>query len=393
VKLARSVTKVVRAVAVAGWATLSACGQGNEKGGRGDKSGRPVPVAVAKVSVQDVPFEISAFGLVEASSTVDVVPQVTGLVTAVHFKEGDFVEKGALLFSVDTRPYRASLAAAQAELDRSRALAEQAKVAANRAEKLAGEGLASTQELDRARADAESSAANVKVGQAALASAGINVAFTRVTSPLSGRTGSLLVHAGNVVRAGATEPMVVIRSLSPVQVRFAVPEEYLAKIRERMNEGTLGVRVTPKGQTEPVIEGPVTFLENTVDVATGTLSLKATFANTTQELWPGEAVDVKLVLDTDKQVIVAPEAAVQEGQQGKYAFVVEGGKAKLRRVEVLRTTPALALVRSGLRPGEEVVTDGQIRLRDGVAVTVKAPTSKPAASKEKGSDGGPEANL
>jgi multidrug efflux system membrane fusion protein len=356
--------------------------------GRGEKAARPVPVTVATVTVEDVPFEIDAFGSVEASSTVDVVPQVTGLVTAVHFNEGDFVQKGALLFSVDTRPYSASLAAAQAELQRSRALAEQAKVEANRTEKLAAEGLASEQELARARADAASNAANVKVGQASLANAGLNVAFTRVTSPISGRTGSLLVHAGNVVRAGETQPLVVIRSISPVQVRFSVPEAYLARIRARMSGGALGVKVTPKGQKEPVIEGPVTFLENTVDVSTGTLALKATFANRGQELWPGEAVDVKLVLDTDKQAIVAPEAAVAEGQDGKYAFVVEGGKARFRRVDVLRTTPALAVVRSGLRAGEQVVTEGQVRLRDGAAVSLK-----PALGAKKAPDGGQEANL
>ena len=378
-------TKTTRGFALGAALLLAACGK---EAKLGDKQARPVPVTVATVTQEDVPFEIAAFGTVEASSTVDVVPQATGLVTQVHFKEGDYVEKGALLFSIDTRPYSASLAAAQAELERNQALAEQAKVAASRAESLAREGLASTQELDRARADAESSAASVKVGRAAIASAGINVAFTRVTSPLSGRTGSLLVHAGNVVRAGDSQPLVVIRSLSPVQVRFAIPEEHLTKVRERMAAGALGVKVTPKGQTGPAIAGPVTFLENTVDTATGTLSLKATFANGDKSLWPGEAVDVLLVLDTDKQAVVAPEAAIAEGQDGKHAFVVEGGKAKLRRVELVRTTPKLALVRSGLRPGEVVVTDGQIRLRDGTQVSLK-----PSGGKKQGSGGGPEANL
>jgi multidrug efflux system membrane fusion protein len=376
--------RLCAALSLACLAALYGCDRGNDA--RGPKTARPVPVSVAKVTLADVPFEIDAFGTVEASSTVDVVPQVTGLVTAVHFKEGDFVEKGALLFSVDTRPYNASLAAAQAELARSRALAEQAQVEAARTEKLTSEGIASAQELARARAQAQSTQANVKVGQAALANAGLNVAFTRITSPIGGRTGTLLVHAGNVVRAGDPEPLVVIRSLSPVQVRFAVPEEYLSRIRERLKSGLLAVRVTPKGQTGPIVEGPVTFLENTVDTATGTLSLKATFTNEGHELWPGEAVDVKLVLDTDKRAIVAPEAAVQEGQEGKYAFVVEGGKAKLRRVELVRTTPTLALVRSGLRPGEDVVTDGQIRLRDGLAVSVKAPA-------QVGADGGTEATF
>jgi multidrug efflux system membrane fusion protein len=306
-------------------------------------------------------------------------------VTEVHFKEGDFVEKGALLFSVDTRTYRASLAAARAELERSQAVANQAKVEASRAERLAAEGIASEQDLARAHADAQSSAADVEVNRAALANAGLNVTFTRITSPIAGKTGSLLVHAGNVVHVGDTRPLVVIRSLTPVQVRFAVPEEYLGRVRERMKSGELRVKVSPKGQPGLHVEGPVTFLENTVDVATGTLTLKATFANTGLELWPGEALDVLLVLDVDRNAIVAPEAAVQEGQDEKHAFVVEAGRAKLRRLVVLRTTPTLALVRSGLNPGDDVVVDGQVRLRDGIAVSVK-----PALDRRKGEDAGSE---
>jgi multidrug efflux system membrane fusion protein len=363
-------------------ALFAVAGCGKDDAGSRKQAG-PVPVTVEKVVQEDVPLEIAAFGTVEASSTVDVVPQVTGLVTEVHFNEGDFVEKGQLLFSVDTRTYRASLAAAQADLERNQALAAQAKVEADRAEKLAGEGITSAQEAARARADAESTAANVKVGRATLANAGLNVAFTRVTSPIAGRTGTLLVHAGNVVHAGDTQPLVVVRSLSPVQVRFAVPEEYLDRIRDRMKTNELAVRVRPKGQDGPEIEGPVSFLENSVDATTGTLSLKATFANQKLELWPGEAVDVVMVLDIDRRAIVAPEAAVQAGQDGRHAFVIEGGKAKLHRVDVIRTTATLALIRSGLRVGEDVVTDGQVRLRDGTPVTVKPAAPKP--------DSGPEA--
>lgn len=354
------------------------------------KGPAPAVVSVAPVTQADVPLEVPAFGLVEASSTVDIVPQVTGLVTEVHFKEGDFVKKGDLLFTVDTRPYSASLAVAQAELARNQALAEQARVEAERAVRLAAEGIASEQEVAKARADAQSTAANVNVGKATLRSAGLNVAFTRITSPMDGRTGSLLVYPGNVVRAGDAQPLVVIRQVSPVQVRFSVPEENLARIRERMAAGPLTVRITPKGDGGKSVDAPLTFLENTVDTSTGTLGLKATYANKNLELWPGAAVDVALLLDTDKGAVVVPEAAVQVGQDAKHVFVVEGNKVKLRPVDVARSTDKIAVIRSGLRPGERVVVDGQVRLRDGVSISVK-----PAApeSKTKKSEAGPEASL
>ncbi|HEY3493569.1 MAG TPA: efflux RND transporter periplasmic adaptor subunit [Polyangiaceae bacterium] len=355
---------------------------------------KAVPVTVAEVAERDVPFEVPAFGTVEASSSVDIVPQVSGLVTEVHFKEGDFVRAGDLLFTVDTRPYAASMAVAKAELERNQALADQAKVDAVRKQKLAAEGLVSEQELDQARANEQSTAANVKLGQAALRSAGLNVQFSRITSPLSGRTGSLLVHAGNVVRAGEPSPLVVIRNLSPVQVRFAVPEEYVNRIRERAKTGPLTVRITTRGDGAKTVSAPLTFLENTVDSATGTLTLKATYANSALELWPGSAVEVALVLDIDRKATVVPGSAVQKGQDGAYAFVVEQGKAKLRRVEVERTTSSLALIKSGLRAGEKVVTDGQVRLRDGLGVSVKPAGggTKPGASAQN-TGGGSEAAL
>jgi membrane fusion protein, multidrug efflux system len=365
----------------------AACGdsKGAPKGGTA-----PAVVSVAQVREADVPVELPAFGLVEASSTVDIVPQVTGLVTEVHFKEGDFVKKGDLLFTVDTRPYNASLAVAQAELARNEALAEQARVEAERSARLAAEGIASEQEVAKARADAASTAASVKVGKATLRSAGLNVSFTRITSPLEGRTGSLLIHPGNVVHAGDTQPLVVIRAVSPVQVRFSVPEESLPRIRSRMASGPLSVRITPKGESAKSVEAPLTFVENTVDTRTGTLGLKATFANKNLELWPGASVDVALVLDIDKRAVVVPEAAIQVGQDAKHVFVIEGTKAKLRRVEVARSTENIAVIRSGVRVGEHVVIEGQVRLRDGVNVSVKP--SGPD-SKSKKPEAGPEAAL
>jgi multidrug efflux system membrane fusion protein len=334
------------------WLLLTVALGCNERPGGEKKESRAVPVTVAEVALRDVPFEIHAFGTVEASSTVDVVSQVSGLVTEVHFKEGDFVREGDPLFTVDTRPYAATMAVARAELERNKALAEQARVQAERTKKLATEGLVSEQELDRARADEQSTAASVKLGQAALRSAGLNVQFTRITSPMNGRTGTLLVHAGNVVRGGEPSPLVVIRNLSPVQVRFAVPEEHVNRIRDRFKAAPLMVRVTTKGDAAKTVNAPLTFLESSVDSATGTLTLKATYANAGLELWPGASVEAVLVLDTDRNALVAPGSAVQQGQDGAYTFVVDQGKARLRPVEVQRTTADVALIRAGLRPGE-----------------------------------------
>jgi multidrug efflux system membrane fusion protein len=349
---------------------------GCERKSKAAKGEEAVPVVVASARRLDVPREVETFGIVEASSTVDVAPQVQGLVTEVHFKEGDFVKRGDLLFTVDTRPYRASLAAAQAELARSKAVADQAQLEAERAARLNREGVASEQEVSRARADASSSAANVKVGQAQIQSANLNVQFTRITSPLDGRTGSLLVHAGNVVRPGDAEPLVVIRSLSPVYVRFAVSQDYLGEIRARFGREPLTARVTPRGEHAKSVEGPVTFLENTVDAATGTVALKATFGNAGQELWPGASVDVVLVLGVDAGAIVVPEAALQRTQSGSIVFVVgKDGRAQPRPVQVLRSTATQVLLRSGVSAGEEVVTDGQLRLRQGSKVTRKPPAA------------------
>ena len=198
-------------------------------GGRGAEA---APVTVAAVRTLDVPIEIRAFGTVEASSTVDVVPQVTGLITQVHFTEGSFVQQGDLLFSVDTRSYKASLAAAQAELARNAALAAQAQSEAVRYAELVRQGVATDQQLTQAQSAAATARAQVQEGQAQIQSASLNVKFTRITAPISGKTGSLLVHAGNVIQANAPQPLVVIRSLSPVQVRFAVPQTYLTEIRQ-----------------------------------------------------------------------------------------------------------------------------------------------------------------
>jgi multidrug efflux system membrane fusion protein len=361
-------------------AALGAALGGCESKSTAAKVEESVAVSAAPAELRDVPREVESFGTVEASSSIDVVGQVQGLVTEVHFKEGDFVKRGDLLFTIDTRPYRASLAAAQAELSRNKALASQAKLEAERAERLRVEGVATDQDVVKAQADAASTAANVKMGQAQMQSASLNVAFTRITAPMDGRTGSLLVHAGNLVRPSDTQPLVTLRNLTPVYVRFSVPQEYLGPIRAGMSQG-LTVRATPRGEGAASVEGPLTFLDNTVDAATGTITLKGTFPNAGQELWPGASVNVALVLGVDRQATVVPEAALQRSQSGTLLFVIgQDGRVEPRNVEVLRTTSTLALIGSGVKAGENVVTDGQLRLRKGTRVSIKPPSAKLAAS-------------
>ncbi|HEY6724435.1 MAG TPA: efflux RND transporter periplasmic adaptor subunit [Polyangiaceae bacterium] len=337
-----------------------------------ERSQAPVPVSVQPVVRADVPVEVRAIGTVEAVSTVAIVPQVTGRVTSIHFAEGAAVRKNDPLFSIDTRPYNATLAAAQAELQKSRALAEEAKVEAQRYQALVREGLATAQEAARREADKKSTAASVEAAEAQIASASLNVQFSTVRSPIDGRTGQVLVHAGNVVHAGDTAPMVVVRSLTPVKVVFTISQDLLPRLRERFSGGPLPVRATPRGGGARSSAGELSFIDNSVDAATGMLTLKATFPNQDEALWPGSFVDVVLVLDEEQGAIVAPEAAVAEGQQGPYAFVVDGeNKARLRRVTLKRRTESRAIVASGLAPGDRVVVDGLVRLKEGTNVRVQ----------------------
>lgn len=364
------VSALVRRVSACLLLVFGALASGCEKGPKASRGDEPVSVAIGVAERRNVPREVRTFGSVDASSTVDVRAQVQGLVTEVHFKEGDFVKRGQLLFTVDTRPYSASLAAAQAELLRNRAVAEQMRVEAERANALRQEGVASDRDVAKANADAASSAADVKVVQAQIASASLNVAFTRITAPMDGRTGALLVYPGNLVKATDAQPLVVLRSLSPVYVRFTIPQEYLPTIRERLGKAPLTARVTPRGEGAKTIEAPVTFLENSVDSSTGTITLKATYLNAEQELWPGSAVDVVLVMGVDENATVVPESALQRSQTGTLVFVIGADdRVTPRPVEVLRTTETQALIASGLEPGERVATDGLLRLRKGTKVT------------------------
>jgi multidrug efflux system membrane fusion protein len=327
---------------------------------------------VSQVVRKDVPFEVRAVGTAEAVSTVQVLPQVSGSIQEVHFREGDNVKTGQLLFTIDTRPYRASLSAAQAALEKNKALAEQAHQDLERYEKLGAEGLASQLDLSKARANAAALDASLGESRATVQSKSINVNFAAIRSPIDGKTGSLLVHAGNVVGPGDQRPLVVIRSLAPIYVRYAVPEQFLSSIRSRFREGHVAVQATPRGSGSEPATGELTLIENAVDPATGKIDMKARFANEGESLWPGQFVDVVLSLSVQRGATVVPESAVQTGQDGSYVFVVGPDlKATTRRVDVDRTTGTDVVVRAGVTPADRVVVDGQVRLRDGATVVIK----------------------
>jgi multidrug efflux system membrane fusion protein len=325
-------------------------------------------------------------GRVEAAEVVPILPQVSGRITSIDLEEGARVERGQKLLSIDTRPYAASLAAARAELQRSQALSEQAAREAERYDGLAREGVVSGLEAAQRRSDRQSLSASVAAARAQIDSARLNVQLSEIRAPISGKAGAISVRVGEVVREGDPAPLLVLRSLSPVKVGFTIAQDLATRLRQRVRSGAVPVRATPREAGAQTTVGEVTFIDNSIDPATGSLLLKATFDNTDEALWPGAFVDVVLVLDVDKQAVIAPEAAVAEGQQGAHAFVVDDKDiAHLRRVVIGRRTETLVIIEQGLAPGDRVVIDGLVRLKEGSAVTVK-PAAPPAGPNARGTD-------
>jgi membrane fusion protein, multidrug efflux system len=358
----------------------SACSNGKAQSDTGVIR-EAAPVQVAVVVERDLPIEVSAIGTVEATSTVAILPQVAGRITSVEFEEGALVKRDDPLFTIDTRPYNASLSAAQAELAKSQAQAEQARAEADRYEALARQGLASSEEVVQREADLKSTQAAIQSARAAITAANLNVQYTTLRAPIDGRTGRLLATPGNIVHPGGTEPMVVIRSLSPVKVSFNVPPKLLPQLREKGHILPLSVRVTTRGVPATEVAGELTFIDNTVDPLAGTLTLKATFPNADEVLWPGDFVDVVVVLGTERQVLVVPEAAVAEGQQGSYTYVVDAQNiAHFRPVIVRRRTDEYVVLEKGLVRDERVVTNGVLRLRDNSPVSIEPLAATSAAA-------------
>jgi membrane fusion protein, multidrug efflux system len=331
----------------------------------------PVPVTIATAERRAVPFELAATGTVEPLQTVAVQAQVGGTLRQVAFKEGDEVKRGQLLFELDSRPYRAALDQALAALARDRAQAANAAQEAKRYESLVEKQYVTAQQYDQARTAATAAEANLAGSQAAVDEARLNLQYATIRAPITGRTGSLLVREGNLVRTNATQPLVTINQIRPILVRFALPAGNLPLIQEHRGKSIV-VRAEAAGGGDPS-EGALSFVDNAVDTATGTILLKGRFPNDDGALWPGGFVNVRLQLYVEPDALVVPAAAVVSGQQGSFVFVIQpDSSATTRPVTVNRTAGDFALVSGDIQAGDRVVIDGQLRLRQGSKVQIKA---------------------
>jgi multidrug efflux system membrane fusion protein len=369
-------------------------------GGRRGGGGGDVPVLIATATQKNVPVEVQVIGNVEAYSTISVKAQVAGQLTNVYFHEGDFVKKDDLLFTIDPRPLEAALNQAQANVSRDEAalgqaqanlardqaqahyaesqaaryqqLYEQKIIARDQAEQLRANADASVQAVAADRATIESMKAAIGASRATVENAKVQLSYTSIRSPITGRTGNLTVKQGNVVTANNLELM-TINQIEPAYVTFSVPESQLTAIKTYMAQGKLPVRARPQQDDSSGEEvGVLTFVDNTVDVTTGTIKLKGTFANTDHKLWPGQFVRVILRLTTQQDAVVVPNEAVQTGQTGSFIYVVKPDRTvESRPVKVGARVENDMVIESGLEPGETIVTEGQLRLAPGSRIMVR----------------------
>jgi multidrug efflux system membrane fusion protein len=358
-------------LATLGFAALTACSP--RRGGAPPK----VPVSVARVERRAVPYELEATGTVEPIRSVDVLPQVNGTILRVHFSEGDEVAAGQILFEIDPRAYRAALQQAEGALLRDLTQAESAAREAARYRALAATNTVTQEDYEAKQSAADAAAAAVRSDSATASIARLNLEYATVRAPISGRTGRLLLHEGNLVRSGS-DPLVSIVQMRPILVRFPVPASNLPTLRSRANE-QLTALAAPTRDSATTIKGVLSFVDNQVDSATGSVLLKARFPNRDGSLWPGEFVNITLVLGVQEDAVVVPSQAVMQGQQGTYVFVVNGdGTAATQPVTVQRTLDSLSIV-LGVPAGALVVTDGQLRLTPNAKVDIRGgPTTESA---------------
>ena len=369
--------KLTTAVAALSVAFALACSR------KGPGGASKVPVTVAHAEQRAVPFEIAATGTAEPLQTVSVQAQVTGVLTHVTFREGDDVTAGQVLFEIDPRPFQTALDQAKAMLARDQAQAQAAQLDAQRYAELVKRDYVTKSDYDAKRAAADALQATLQADSAAVANAKLNLDWATIRAPIAGRTGRLLVREGNLVRAQNPDPLVIINQIHPILVRFAVPEQHLASI-QRYSRNRLPVLVSPSKTDTVFTEGVLSFVDNSVDTTTGTVLLKAQFPNRDNALWPGEFLTVRLRLYVEDSAVVVPSQAVMNGQQGTYLFVLnQDGTARSQPVTVERTAGAYTVIAQGVRAGEEVVTDGQVRLVSGAAVEVKGVAE---AARELGGD-------
>jgi multidrug efflux system membrane fusion protein len=320
---------------------------------------------------QTVPLQIRTIGNVEAYNSVQVKTLVGGEVEGVYFREGQDVKKGDLLFKIDSRPYEAALKQAEAALARNAAQAKNAEEQAKRYALLVQKDYVPKEQYDQIRANAEALSAAVEADRANVETAKLQLAYCTIRSPINGRAGAVLVNAGNIVKANDVV-MTTVNQIMPIYVSFAIPEQNLALVKKYASLKELRVEAIIPGDAMRPAQGRLTFIDNAVNTATGTIRLKGTFENRDRRLWPGQFMDVILVLTTEPERVVVPSQAVQTGQQGNYVYVIKNDMTtELRVVAAGRSYQQWTIIENGLTAGERVVTEGQLRLTPGARVEIK----------------------
>lgn len=349
------------------WPAAPAAGPANGPGQRVES------VVVAEAGRNVTPVEIGAIGTVQASATVALRSRVEGEVLGIHFREGEHVPEGQLLFTLDARAAEVEVRKAEATLARDRASLENARREVARLQELVAQNAGTRQKLDELRTAAIEKEATVRGDEATLASTQLALGYTRIGAPIAGQAGAIGVQKGNLVKPGENTPLVVIRRVQPIEVAFAVPQKALPAIRAALTAGPVAVTATPPGDDGGPATGVLSFIDNSADPNTGTIGLKATFANADRRLWPGQVVEVVLTLRSER-VVTVPAVAVQTGQSGTFVFTVaDGTTARQRPVKVARVQRGQAVIEDGLAAGDTVVVDGQFRLAEGTRVEVRPP--------------------
>jgi membrane fusion protein, multidrug efflux system len=366
---------VLRAAATLSLVLISGCSKSDQAPAR---RAVIVPVRAALAVQKNIPVEIQAIGVGEATATVALKSQINGQIMRVHFIEGQDLKKNDPLFTIDARAFEASLKQAEATLARDIALAENAQQEASRAEDLRQTDSVPQRQYDLAKASEAATKALVNADRAAVDNAKLQLEYCSLRSPIDGRAGDLLMHEGNIIKANDAT-MVIINQVVPLYVTFSVPEKHLPDIKRALAAGELPVRAVVPGREDAPAQGKLAFVDNTVDATTGTIRLKGTFANAEQRLWPGQFVNVTMTLSVQTNAVLVPSQAVESGQRGQYVFVVKpDSTVAYRAVTIGRLVGEELVIDQGLQPGERVVTDGQLQLVDGAKVDVKSDSEKPA---------------
>lgn len=333
----------------------------------------PVPVTVARAELRTVPYVLQANGTVEPMQTVEIEPQVAGIITRVLFKEGDDVAEGQPLFQIDPRPYEATLRQAEAVVRRDSAQLVNADSDVARYQSLVAKDYVTSQQMEQVKTTAASMRATLAADEAAAQQARLNLQYATIRSPISGRAGSLQVRVGYLAKIPASTPLVTINQIHPILVRFAVPSASLQRIRQYAST-TLPVSAHPASAPGASSSGTLSFVDNAIDTTTGTILLKGTFENKDGALWPGEFVTASLQLFQQPNALVIPSVAVVEGQNGNFIFVINADStATQRAVTIDRAAGDLTIISQGVKAGEMVVIDGQLRLNTGTKVQIKPP--------------------